>query len=87
MLGTSFSLAYAFSCLLVGVLSNQFGRKRMMVGGLILLSVVTVIISFGNQLSWLIVGRMIQGIAASSFAPVAVIYISEKFSRALGGQS
>lgn len=85
LLGTSFSFAYAFSCLLVGVLSNQFGRKRMMVGGLILLSVVTVIIPFGNQLSWLIVGRMIQGIAASSFAPVAVIYISEKFSKGFKG--
>lgn len=84
-LGTSFSFAYALSCLLVGVLSDRFGRKRIMVGGLILLSVITLIIPFGNQLSWLIMGRIMQGIAASSFAPVAVVYISEKFSKEIKG--
>lgn len=84
-LGTSFSFAYAFSCLLVVFLSNYFGRKRIMVSGLILLSFITFIMPFANQLSWLIWGRVIQGIAASSFAPVAVVYISEKFPKETKG--
>ncbi|ERK34077.1 MAG: MFS transporter [Enterococcus sp.] len=78
--GTIFSLFYAFGCLFTGPLSDRFGRKIVMVIGLLLLAVATEVLPLGTSLLWLMIWRGLEGLAASSFAPVVVTYIIEKFA-------
>ncbi len=61
-------------------LSDRFGRKIVMVIGLLLLAVATEVLPLGTSLLWLMIWRGLEGLAASSFAPVVVTYIIEKFA-------
>lgn len=74
-----FSLFYAISCLFTGPLSDRYGRKKVILFGLATLTIITGVLGFSNSLSTLIILRGLQGIAAATFAPVAVTYISEIF--------
>lgn len=76
-LATCFSLAYAGGFLLWGPLSDQYGRRPVMLFGLITLSIATLACAFAPSLPWLAGLRMLQGLAASSFAPVALAYLAE----------
>lgn len=78
--GTAFSLFYAIGCLFTGPLSDRFGRKTIIIVGLLLLALTTEVLPMGSSLSWLIIWRGLEGLAASSFAPVVVAYIIEKFA-------
>ncbi|WP_084728558.1 MFS transporter [Xenorhabdus khoisanae] len=76
-LATSFSLAYACGFLIWGPVSDQYGRRPVMLVGLIILSIATFACSFAPSLSWLAGLRILQGLAASSFAPIALAYLTE----------
>ncbi|PHM55255.1 MFS transporter [Xenorhabdus sp. KK7.4] len=76
-LATSFSLAYAIGFLIWGPISDQYGRRVVMLWGLMAISVATLVCSFAPSLSWLASLRVIQGLAASSFAPIALAYLAE----------
>lgn len=76
-LATCFSLAYAGGFLLWGPLSDQYGRRPVMLVGLGALSIATLACAFAPSLPWLAGLRMLQGLAASSFAPVALAYLAE----------
>ncbi|PHM72300.1 MFS transporter [Xenorhabdus sp. KJ12.1] len=76
-LATSFSLAYAGGFLIWGPISDQYGRRPVMLIGVTVLSLTTYACAFAPSLSWLIVLRMVQGMTASSFAPTALAYLAE----------
>ncbi|WP_230326789.1 MULTISPECIES: MFS transporter [unclassified Serratia (in: enterobacteria)] len=76
-LASCFSLAYAGGFLFWGPLSDQYGRRLIMLVGLSVLSVATLACVFAPSLPWLAGLRMLQGLAASSFAPAALAYLSE----------
>ncbi|CDG22590.1 Major facilitator family transporter [Xenorhabdus poinarii G6] len=76
-LATSFSLAYACGFLIWGPVSDQYGRRPVMLVGLFVLSIATFACSFSTSLSWLAGLRILQGLAASSFAPIALAYLTE----------
>lgn len=76
-LATSFSLAYAGGFLIWGPLSDQYGRRPVLLLGLGGLSVATFACAFAPSLAWLAGLRATQGLAASSFAPVALAYLAE----------
>ncbi|WP_445506043.1 MFS transporter [Niallia sp. 03190] len=76
---SAFSLFYGVSSLFYGPLSDRYGRKQIIILGLIVLTVVSPILGFFDNLSALIILRSIQGIAAATFAPVAISYIVERF--------
>ncbi|MCS3806545.1 putative MFS family arabinose efflux permease [Chromobacterium alkanivorans] len=76
-LATSFSLAYAGGFLIWGPVSDQYGRRSVMLAGLAALSVATYACVLAPSLSWLAVLRAVQGFAASSFSPVALAYLAE----------
>ncbi len=77
--GSAFSLCYAVGSLFSGPLSDRFGRKQVMFIGLLMLTVSTFAVPIFSNLSWVIALRSIQGLAAASFAPVAIAYIVDKF--------
>lgn len=77
--GSAFSLFYAVGSLFSGPLSDRFGRKEVMLSGLALLAIITLGIGLAQGFFAIIVLRSIQGLAAATFAPVAISYIVDRF--------
>lgn len=76
-LSTVFSVCYAVGFLAWGPLADQYGRKRVMLIGLACLTVATIACGFATSAPTLAVLRGVQGATASSFAPVALAYLTE----------
>ncbi|MDQ0193558.1 MFS transporter [Paenibacillus wynnii] len=76
---SSFSLTYAIGFLFIGSLSEKYGRKQIMLYGLVALFLVSPILGFVHSLPWLIVLRAIQGAAAATFGPAVLTYIVEMY--------
>ncbi|MBJ8027212.1 MFS transporter [Bacillus cereus group sp. N21] len=77
--GSMFSLGFAIGCLLFGAISDKYGRKNVILMGLIGLAIISFLLGLVNSLSWLVVLRGLQGIAAATFSPVALAYVVESF--------
>ena len=77
---SSFGLAYALGFLIFGPLSDRLGRCKVMVGGLLALTVITALLAVVQAPAALVAGRVCQGLAASSFPPVAIAYLAERGS-------
>lgn len=77
--GSIFSLGFAVGCLIYGALSDKYGRKRVIVIGLIALTIISLLLGMVHSLTWLIVLRGLQGAAAATFSPVALAYAVEMF--------
>lgn len=76
-LATSFSLTYAIGFLIWGPVSDQYGRRPVLLVGLVALSLATLACAFAPSLSGLTALRAVQGLAASSFAPIALAWLAE----------
>lgn len=76
-LSTAFSFCYAIGFLIWGPLADQFGRKRILVMGLALLTAATIGAALAGTIALLGMLRAVQGFAAASFAPVALAYLAE----------
>ncbi|WP_010098242.1 MFS transporter [Ornithinibacillus scapharcae] len=57
-----------------GPLADRFGRKPVILFGLVSLTVITPLISIANSFTSLVILRGIQGFVASTFAPSALAY-------------
>lgn len=76
---TIFSIFYAMACLIYGPLSDQYGRKKIMLIGLGMLTIVSPLVGLYDNIYWVIALRGVQGAAAAAFSPVALAYIAEMF--------
>lgn len=76
-LSTAFSLCYAVGFLIWGPLADQYGHKKILVIGLAALTVATFGAGLASSIPALGVLRGVQGLAAASFAPVALAYLAE----------
>lgn len=74
-----FTLSFAIGCLVFGPLSDRIGRKKVMLGGLVALTIVTIILGFQSNLYSTIVFRGIQGLTAATFSPIVLPYVMELF--------
>lgn len=91
---TFFSIPAGVTIILLGFLSDRFGRKRIMVPALALYAIGGAISGFGALLGThafpiVMVGRVVQGIGAGGTAPIAMalasdIYQNEQRSTAQG---
>ncbi len=61
---SSFFVAFAFGQLLVGPLSDRFGRKWLVLIGLAVFAAGSVLCAFADTLAFLVLGRVIQAIGA-----------------------
>lgn len=80
LLTTFFGIFYAMGFLLWGVMSDKYGREKVIVIGLTGLGIITAIIPFINNYQTLLVIRCIQGFIASSYPPVILAWISENYN-------
>jgi MFS transporter, DHA1 family, multidrug resistance protein len=85
---SSFFVAFALGQLLVGPLSDRFGRKSLVLGGIAVFVVGSVLCALADTLSFLIFGRIIQalGACAASVLSRAIardLFDGEALARAL----
>jgi MFS transporter, YNFM family, putative membrane transport protein len=76
-LTTFFGIFYALGFLLWGGLSDKFGRKSIILGGLFSLSFITLMLTLTSDYRSLLFLRCLQGFFASSFPPVILVWLSE----------
>ncbi len=75
--GTVFGLGYAAGVLVFGLLSDRYGRRRIILLGLLALSGTTIAVALASDFSMLLLCRALQGSAAGTFAPTALSLIAE----------
>ena len=68
-----YGLAQAFGQLPFGIASDKYGRKPVIIFGLILFAVGSLIAALASNIEWVIVGRAVQGAGAISAAVTAFI--------------
>ncbi|HEX2911725.1 MAG TPA: MFS transporter [Chloroflexia bacterium] len=74
-----YSLGYAVGFLFSGPLSDRFGRKAVILPGMLAMALITLTIGLSPNFEIMLVLRLIQGLIAAAFAPAAVAYITEMF--------
>jgi MFS transporter, YNFM family, putative membrane transport protein len=75
--GTTYALAYGLGFLIFGPLSDRYGRKPVLVPGMVVLAVATAGLAAASSLPMVAVLRTIQGLVAASFSTVALAYVGE----------
>lgn len=76
---TIFCVFFAMGCLVYGPLSDRYGRKKIILIGMGLLTVVSPAVGLFDNIGWIIALRAVQGLVAATFSPVALAYIMEMF--------
>src|SRR5215471_15199875 len=64
----AYTLPFAVLMLTAGTFGDRFGRKRLFVIGLVIFVLGSACCGFAPALSWLLLGRAVQGIGASALA-------------------
>ncbi|TCS37268.1 putative MFS family arabinose efflux permease [Paucimonas lemoignei] len=68
-----YGLAQAFCQIPFGIFSDRYGRKPVIIAGLIMFAIGAVIAALANNVLWIVVGRALQGAGAISAAVMALI--------------
>jgi YNFM family putative membrane transporter len=76
--GSAFGFAYAVGFLIFAPLSDRYGRKRVILIGLVVTAILTIIVGAVQGFGLLLVARAAQGLAASTFPPAALSLIAEE---------
>ncbi|MBT2710841.1 MFS transporter [Pseudomonas sp. ISL-84] len=78
--------ALALSMLIIPIVGNRWGRKRVMSFSLFSTSLLTMLSPLGDSFELLLATRMLIGFSLSGFLASAVVYLNEEFSpRSIGG--
>ncbi|MGX6443410.1 MFS transporter [Neobacillus sp. K501] len=81
---SAFSIAAAISIPVLGYLSDRFTRKAIIIPSLILYGLGGLLAGaaaawFGNSYTWILAGRIMQGIGAAGTAPIAMALTGDLF--------
>lgn len=79
LIGVVFSVSYSVSCMFYGIIADKFGKKKVILIGLAMLTLTTFAIGFIHNFALLLIVRVLQGIATASFSPVSLTYVTEVF--------
>lgn len=74
-----FCIFFAVGCLVYGPLSDRYGRKKIILFGMGMLTVVSPLVGLFDNIYWILTLRAFQGAVAAAFSPVALAYIPEMF--------
>ncbi|MEM7333612.1 MAG: MFS transporter [Chloroflexota bacterium] len=86
-LAIAFSLPFMVMMPLYGRLGDQLGRSRLLVFGIIILSLGTILIFVAESLFWVFVGRVVQGFGSAGITPLCLAIISSRFPEETRGRA
>lgn len=78
---TVYILALAVFMITASKLADQFGRKRLMIVGLVLFGISSAVCGFAQTLGFLIAVRLLQGLGAAIVTPVVIPMVLELYGR------
>ncbi len=81
----TYALVFAAFIITWGKLGDQFGRRRMLIAGLVTFVVGSLMVGFAPSLGVIIVGRFIQGMGAAMLSPATLSLLSSTFSGNMRG--
>ena len=73
----AFNITGIGTLLFIGRLSDRFGRKSFLSGGLSVLAIASVGLMYSNDVVHLILWRFVQGLGASAHLPIAQAYMGD----------
>jgi EmrB/QacA subfamily drug resistance transporter len=73
--------------LLGGALGDRFGRRRLLVLGVLLFAVASVACAFAPSIAWLLAGRAVQGVGAAVLLPNSLAILGGAFSGEARGRA
>src|SRR3954470_22603578 len=73
---TSYLLAVAALLLVAGALADRFGRRRVLLIGLVVMGVASVLCAIASSVETLIAARAVQGIGAALVVPTALALLN-----------
>ena len=71
-IGGALAIAWAFAALLIGNLSDRIGRRRVLVGALILFGLLIGASGLATGLMGLVAVRLVMGFADGAFTPASI---------------
>ncbi len=75
----AYTLPFAALLLTAGTLGDRFGRKRLFLGGLVLFVLGSLLCGVAPALSWLLFGRVVQGVGAAALMPGSLAVLVAAF--------
>jgi predicted MFS family arabinose efflux permease len=75
---TVFGIAYAVGSLASGPLADRYGRRPVIVTGLLAMAVATMLVPLATSLETAVLLRGLQGLLSGSFLPVAYAYLTDR---------
>lgn len=75
---TAFGFAYATGFLFSGPAADRFGRRRVLLAGMVASALATAAVGLAGGLAAGLTLRAIQGFASAFFAPAALAYVAER---------
>lgn len=66
-----YTVPFAAAMLTAGALGDRLGHRKICVGGFALFAAASVLCTLAPDLTWLIAGRVVQGLGAAVFACIS----------------
>jgi multidrug resistance protein len=82
LLASAYAIPNAFLAPVFGPLSDRYGRKVVMLGGLALFIVAVAASAFAPSFEFLLVARVVNGLGAAIVLPAAFAYVSDQTTEA-----
>jgi EmrB/QacA subfamily drug resistance transporter len=76
---TAFTLPFMVLMPVYGRLSDGVGKRRLILAGLLLFALGTMMTLLATNLSWIMIGRVIQGIGSAGIMPLSIAFVTAVF--------
>ncbi len=73
--------------LLGGAAGDRYGRKRLLIGGIAIFALASLFCATAADMSWLLLGRAVQGIGAAILLPNSLAILGDAFTGAERGRA
>ena len=80
LVAVGFSLGLAASVLYLGALGDRYGRKQMVITGMVLTVPAGLLAAYAPSVEWLVAGRIMGGVAAGMAFPTTLALVSALWS-------